>query len=140
MSKRTIVSLSYLLVIVISILTGCNNREFEKKYESFKTSYLKVTEVLDLKDPFGSIEKLNQESIIEEMNIMKDIADQMEQEASSDSEKRIYNNVATFYSGLEYLQYAAQKKEELTEDERGRLDSELTSAVVRRKSIIQGEL
>lgn len=140
MEKRKIVCLPFLLVIAISVFSGCGSKEFDKNYDNFISSYLKVTEVLDVKDPFTSIEKLNQEPMLKELQIMKDVVDQIGQEASSESEKRIYDNVVKYYSGLEYLQYSAKNKKELTEEARGKLDSELTSALMRRNSIIRGDI
>ncbi len=140
MAKRTMVSLSILVFIMLNIFTGCSNKEFDKKYDDFKTSYLKVTEVLDVKEPLTSTEKLKTESLLNELSYMKDIRDQMEQEASSEREKGLFGNVDSFYSGLEYLYYAVDNREKLTEEERGRFDIELLSAVVTRDSIKRGEL
>lgn len=132
--------ISCLLILVICLLSGCGDDQFDKDYTKFKESYLKITDVLDSKEPFSSIEKLNQDSFLKELDEIKNIVSQLDDEASSESEKRICDTVSKYYDGLEFLQYAAKNKDSLSEDERGRIASELTLVEMHRSSIKRGEV
>lgn len=128
------------LLLIIYLLAGCGNNQFNKDYSKFKESYLKVTEVLDPKEPFSSIENLNKDHILKEIDEIKDIVSKLNSEASSIREKRICENVSKYFDGLEFLQYAAKNKDNLSEDERGRIATELTLVQIYRSNIKRGEV
>lgn len=134
-------SAKYIIIIIIIsfILAGCSNSEFYNDYESFKSSYLKVTDVLDPKNPLTSIEKLNTEPILMELQKLKSIVSNMKEEASTKYEKATLRNISSDYEGLEFLLYATKNIDNLSEDERGRIASEITSIQMHRSSIIGDE-
>ncbi|HHV98738.1 MAG TPA: hypothetical protein GXX36_04050 [Clostridiaceae bacterium] len=125
-------------LLIICLLGGCGNNQFDKEYNKFKESYLKVTEVLDIKEPLSSIENLNKDHISKEIDEIKNIVLKLNSEASSKIEKRICNNVSMYLEGLEFLQYAAKNKDKLSEDERGRIVTELTLMQMYRNDIKSG--
>ena len=132
----------YIIIIIILsfILVGCNQSEFFNDYESFKSSYLKVTDVLDLKKPLTSIEMLHSEPILKEIKELESFVTEMEEEASTKHEKGILGNVSNYYEGLEFLLYAAKNIDKLSEDERGRIGRELTFVEMNRRKIERGEI
>lgn len=136
-NARIITTLS---LLIICLLVGCSNNQFDNDYSSFKDSYLKITDVLNSKEPFASIDKLNKEPVLTEFVELKSIVSKLNKVASSKSEKRIYDNVAKYYAGLEFLQYSAKNKDILSEDERGRIATELTLVEMNRGSIKRGEV
>lgn len=129
-----------LSLLILCLLVGCGDNQFDNDYSNFKDSYLKITDVLDSKEPFTSIEKLNKDPVLKELNEMKNIVSKLKEEASSKSEKRIYDNVSKYYTGLEFLQYAAKNKDTLSEDERGKIATELTLIEMNRSSIRRSEV
>ena len=132
----------YIIIIIILsfILVGCNQSEFFNDYESFKSSYLKVTDVLDLKKPLISIEMLHSEPILKEIKELESFVTKMKEEASTKHEKGILGNVSNYYEGLEFLLYAAKNIDKLSEDERGRIGRELTFVEMNRRKIERGEI
>ena len=129
-----------LMILIICLLAGCGDNQFDKDYSKFKESYLKITDVLDSKEPFSSIQKLNNDPVLKEFDEIKDMVSKLNNEASSKSEKRICDNVTKYFDGLEFLQYAAKNKDNLSEDERGRIATELTLVEMHRSSIKRGEV
>ena len=77
----------YIKICVLSILiicmAGCGVSQFDDDYRDFKDIYLRVTDMLDLKEPFSSIDNLNDKGILEEIEVMKDIVSRMNEEAST---------------------------------------------------------
>lgn len=140
MTNKNVKNIFILLLLIICLLVGCGDNKFDNDYTNFKDSYLKITDVLDSKEPFTSIEKLNKDPALKELDEMKNIISEMNKVASSKSEKRIYDNVSKYYAGLEFLQYAAKNKDNLSEDERGRIATELTLVEMNRSSIKEGEV
>lgn len=140
MTNKKIKIIFILPLLIICLLSGCGNNQFDNDYRNFRDSYLKITDVLDSKEPFTSIEKLSKDPILNELDEMKSIVSKMSKEATSKSKKRIYDNVSKYYDGLEYLQYAAKNKENLSEDERGRIATELTLIEMNRSSIKRGKI
>lgn len=132
--------ISSLLILIICFLASCGNNQFDKDYSKFKESYLNITDVLDSKEPYSSIEKLNKDPILTELDEIKSIVSKLNNEASSKSEKRICDNVSKYFDGLEFLQYAAKNKDNLSDDERGRIATELTLVEMHRSSIKRGEV
>lgn len=94
-----------------------------------------IVRELDYKEPWTSIEKLKTDPISNQVDDLKDIVSKMNELASSKTEKRIYDNALKYYSGIEFLQYAAQNKDYLSEDERGRIATELTLIEMRKKNV-----
>jgi hypothetical protein len=129
-----------LIFFIVSLLGGCTSSQFNKEYDSFKTSYLKVTEVLDVREPFVSIEKLTKDPIKKELDDMQSLVTKMNKESLSNSEKRMFDNVSQYYNGLKFLLYAANNKDKLSEDERGRIATELTLMSMHRSSIKRGDI
>lgn len=140
MISKNVKIISIPLLLIICLLVGCGNNQFDKDYGKFKESYLKITDVLDSKEPFSSIEKLNKDPVLHELNEIKSIVSKLNNEASSKSEKRICDNVSKYFEGLEFLQYAAKNKDKLSEDERGRIATELTLVEMHRSGIKRGEV
>lgn len=140
MVNKNVKIISSLMILIIILLVGCGNNQFDKDYSKFKESYLKITDVIDSKEPFSSIEKLNKDPILKELDEIKSIVAELNNEASSKSEKRICDNVSKYFGGLEFLQYAAKNKDNLSEDERGRIATELTLVEIHRSSIKRGEV
>ncbi len=53
---------------------------------------------------------------------------------------RICDNISKYYTGLEFLQYAAKNEDKLSEDERGRIATELTLIEMNRNRIKNNEV
>jgi hypothetical protein len=128
----------FLLPLILILMVGCENSQFYSDYSTFRDLYLNITVVLDPSNPFPTIAKLNEEPILSEFDKMKNIVPKMNKEASTDTEKRIFDNVSKYYDGLEFLQYAAKNKDNLSEDERGRIATELTLVEMRQNRIKKG--
>ena len=127
-------------LLAFVLLNGCRNSEFKNDYESFKISYLKITDVIDSKNPLTSIKNLYNEAILEELEELSSIVSKMNREASTKHEIGILGNVTNYYEGLEFLQYAAKNIDSLSEEERGRIASEITFIEMNRISIKRGEV
>ncbi len=133
-----ITKIRLLLIIILfftCICTSCGNNKFDSNYNDFKDCYLMIVRELDYKEPWTSIEKLKTDPISNQVDDLKDIVSKMNELASSKTEKRIYDNALKYYSGIEFLQYAAQNKDYLSEDERGRIATELTLIEMRKKNV-----
>ncbi len=137
--KITRIILLCILLSFTCFFVGCASKQFDSDYMSFKSSYMKVTEVLDEKDPFTSIQKLKIKASQIELGDMKNILVKMSAEISTEKEKSIYENMSKYYDALEFLVYAASNQNNLTEDERGRIATELTLISMNRNSIKRGE-
>jgi uncharacterized protein with ATP-grasp and redox domains len=130
-----------IFILVTYLLVGCTGSQFNVDYKEFKKMYLSVTDVLDIKDPYGSIAKLNTESAIKRLDDLKRISLKIKQEVKSDVEKNIYEgNVSKYYDGVEFLHYASKNKDRLSEDERGRIATELTLVSLHRDNIKNGDI
>lgn len=139
MYRKILAVICILALLIIFSLSFCIDNEVKKNYELFKESYLKITDVFDAKEPIVSIKRLNKEPISEEFRVIKDIAEKLCNEASSQNEKKLCSNISRYMEGLEFLQYAAKNFDTLSEDERGRITTELVLVEMRRNSIKRGE-
>ncbi len=125
----------FVAFMLIFLLAGCGNSEFEEDYNTYKELYVSVVNEFTPKDSNFDLEKLKEKHILEKIDQMKIIVTKMSSNASNKREKQMLSNVIKFNEGLEFFQYAAKNKEDLTEDERGKITSELLSAERYRRNI-----
>jgi hypothetical protein len=118
---------------------GCSNDEFVKDYKEYKELYVKVVNEVVPNDSDYAIEKLNDELITEKLDQMKKIVERMNTSASTKREKQMLSNTIQFNKGLEFLKYAANNKDKLTEVERGKITGEVLMAEIYRKGIQDGD-
>lgn len=138
MKKKILLLLT--LILLISLSVGCKNSKFDLSYEQFKESYILATDFVDKDtDSLKAIKKIDLDSFEADLKKMKEAIDTMNNELNSKDEKGIYGNVEGYYQGLEFLLYAKKNFDKLTTEEKIKVDTEVISASMNRKSIKQGE-
>ncbi len=140
MINNKLVIFCVIALISFILLVGCENKEFVKDYEDYKKLYVEVVDEFVPKDSDYELEKLKDQFIVEKLDQMDKIAEKMSNNASTKREKQMLSNVLQFNEGLKFLKYAANNKDYLTEDERGRVTGEVLDADVDRKDIEEGNL
>lgn len=138
MKNKVLLLITLLLLIVLSV--GCTNSKFDSSYKQFKESYILATDFVDKdSDSLKALKKMDLNSFEIELKKMKEAMESMSAESNSKDEKGIYGNVKNYYQGLEFLSYANKNFDKLTTDEKIKVDTEVISASMNRKSIKRGE-
>lgn len=101
--------------------------------------YVDVANEFVPNDSDYELEKLKDKLIMEKLEQMDKIVEKMSNTASTKREKQMLSNTLLFNQGLKFLKYAANNKDNLTEDERGKVSGEVLSAKMVRKNIEAGE-
>jgi len=133
-----------MLVMVISMLlllvAGCANDEFDTNYKHFKESYVLATDFVEKgNDPLKTLKEIDTNVIETELKKMKGFMDKMNAVSESKNEKGICGNVNNYYEGVEFLIYAAKNFNKLSIDEKGRVYAEADFAAMNRSSIKAGD-
>ncbi|WP_027621740.1 hypothetical protein [Acetivibrio clariflavus] len=136
--KMSIISIFAMLIF---LLTGCgNNSEVEEDYNAYKELYVSVINEVAPKDSHDFvIEKLNEKHVVEKIEQMNEIVARMSSNASTKREKQMLSNVLIFNEKLEFLQYVAKNKDNLTEEERRKYSTEPLDLDRIRQNIEEGE-
>lgn len=138
MIKRRFFLLLFLMLLFL--LAGCVESEYQSNYKNFKESYILATNFLENeKDPLKALEKVDISMLESELENMKTAMEKMEDEKESKTEKGIYGNVKIYYESIEFLLYAAKNIDNLSIDERGRVYTEAVIILLNRDSIKEGK-
>ena len=123
---------------------GCRNNidsEFEDSYKEFKKSFLSATEFIQKdKDLEKALATIDHKLMSDDMEVMKNVYDQMGSLLKTDKEKGIYGNVTIYYQEVKFIEYAAKNFNNLTIDEKRELLLNAMSIKSDRESILKGEV
>jgi len=131
--------IALIIIVIISIITGCSNNEFRATYKKFNESYLLATDFVDKGN--NTIERLHaiDESIIKtELIKMKEYIDFMNSKKKTKAENIVFNSSKNYYQDLEDLIEIIEDladKDNVTEEEEFKVFSEISSISTARQLI-----
>ena len=128
------------ILILLCLLIGCADSEYDSSYKQFKESYILATNFIEKdNDSLKALKKMDISTVETELKKMKVAMDKMSSKTNSKTEKGIYGNVKRYYESVEFLLYAAKNADNLSVDEKRRVNNEAVIVSMNRKSIKQGE-
>ncbi len=137
MKKKLLIAIVFVL---LNSIVGCTSDKFDSYYKQFKESYIVATNFVEKdNDSLKVLKKMNVTTVETELKKMKEYMDEMSTMLNSKIENGVYNNVKSYYQGIDFLLYAAKNNDTLSTDDKIKVDAEVLSAIMNRKSIKQGE-
>lgn len=128
------------ILIILCLLVGCTNSQFQTDYNQFKKSYFLATDFVEKdNDPLKALKNMDVNVVEAELKKMKEAMDNMSIESKSKIQKGIYNNVESYYNSVEFLLKAAKNIETLSIEEKRMVNIEVELVSINRKSIKRGE-
>lgn len=118
------VILYFILIIMFLIITGCSNSQYENSRHTYVTTYYKIANSLDIKDPLGSLKKLETDNNKNEIEKLKEILDKMKNTVPSGMEKD-FKQLADWYEEMSSLVGTYTKWNYLSVEEKQKVNVKL---------------
>lgn len=128
------------ILAALSLQVGCRRSEFDANYRQFNESYILATDFLEnSNDYLKELNNINIDNVEKELKKMKEFIDKMSIDSKSKNEKRLLENVTSYYQEVKYLLYAAQNYNKLTVEEKRKVYIMADLATLNRDSIKRGD-
>lgn len=125
-------------ICLIILFVGCTNLEYEGAFTEYRNSYFRATEFLaSEKNINKALEIMDARLLEKEIESMQKSIDKMKSTAKSKLEKGLCENRNKEIERLKFLLYANKNIENMTFDEKTKVQWDYVAAQIKRKEFLE---
>lgn len=117
----------FTFVAFTNLLSGCKKNDYDVFIEEFNSLYINVAKDIDIENTYESIHRLQSEDNTENIKKMGELIEGIKDKVPKRMEEH-YEQLVTRYEGIVFLKDCYAKWDELTRDEKSRINVEIIRA------------